>query len=87
MTLLDIEPHVRGDLIVAGTGGMKLARHVADRLVQPPLDVHVNVFELLAPRERIRLDLLAYSFQSLDETGGLVVGNDPLAGQHPGMGD
>ena len=70
--LLDIEPHVRGDLIVAGTGGMKLARHVADRLVQPALDIHVNVFEFLAPRKRLRLYCLAYAFQSLDKTGGLV---------------
>ena len=83
--LLNIEPNVGGNLIVAGACRMELARHVADRLVQPALDVHVNVFELLAPRERIRLNLLAYPFESLDETRRLVVSNDPLAGQHPGV--
>ena len=85
--LLNVEPHVCGYLIVARASRVELARHIADRLVQPALDVHVNVFELLTPRERIRLDLLAYPFESLDETFNFVAGNDPLAGEHPGVGN
>ena len=69
---LNIEPNVGGDLIVPRPRRVQLARHVSHRLEQPPLDVHVNVFELVAPWEGVRLDLLTYPFKSGNERRGLV---------------
>ena len=65
---LNIKPNVGGDLIVPRSRRVELARHVTDRLEQPPLDIHVDVFELFAPWESVRLYLLAYPFESCDET-------------------
>ena len=47
------------DLVVAAAAGVELAADVADAVDQGPLDVRVNVFELLAEREIAGSDLAA----------------------------
>ena len=50
--LLDVKPHVEGDLVVAGAAGVETPRSRADQLAQPRLDVHVQVFQDRVPRKR-----------------------------------
>ena len=47
----DPEPQVGRDLVVAAAAGVELAADVADAVDERPLDVHVDVFQLLAELE------------------------------------
>ena len=71
---LHVQAHVDGDLVVARPRRVELPRRLADRLEQPPLDVHVDVFELGAPGELAGLDLFADGLQAVDDRRGLVLG-------------
>ena len=53
----DPEPQVGRNLVVAAAAGVELAADVADPLDQRPLDVHVDVFQLLAELEAAGGDL------------------------------
>src|SRR5213593_4853168 len=59
----EIEPLVQRDLVVAGAARMELAAHRARQLDEPPLDVHVDVFELLPEGERAAFELGADGLQ------------------------
>ena len=47
----DPQPQVGRDLVVAAAAGVQLAADVADPVDQGPLDVHVDVFQVLAELE------------------------------------
>ena len=55
----DPEPQVGRDLVVAAAAGVELAADVADAVDQRPLDVHVDVFQVLAEVEPAGGDFLA----------------------------
>ncbi len=83
----DPQPQVGRNLVVAAAAGVELAAHVADPLDQRPLDVHVNVFELLAEGEFAGGDLVENLFQAGHDLVPLVVGEDAHLGEHQGVGD
>jgi hypothetical protein len=66
---------------------VKLASDVSERIDQGLLDVHVDVFEFDAKRELLALDSLLDAQEFPFDLGELRVGQDPLLGQHPSMGD
>ena len=63
----DPEPQVGGDLVVAAAAGVELAADVADAVDERPLDVHVDVFELVAEREVAGGDFLMDLLQAGDD--------------------
>ena len=85
--LLHVQAHVDGDLVVARPRRVELPSRLADRLEQPALDVHVDVFELGPPGEVAVLDPLADGHQPVDDGRSLVIGDDPLPAEHPGVRD
>ena len=83
----DPEPQVGRDLVVAAAAGVELAADVADAVDERPLDVHVDVFELLAEGEVAGGDFLADLLQAGDDLVPFVVGEDADLGEHVGVGD
>ena len=65
---------------------MQLAAHLADFGGEPGLDGHVDVFQGRVEVELPRLDFEPDFFQPPDDLFRLRRGDDPLAGQHPGVG-
>ena len=57
----DPEPQVGRDLVVAAAAGVELAADIAEAVDQRPLDVHVDVFQLLAELELAGGDLAGRS--------------------------
>jgi hypothetical protein len=66
---------------------VKLASDVSERIDQGLLDVHVDVFEFDAKRELLAIDSVFDDQEFLFDLGELWIGQDPLFGQHPRMGD
>ena len=66
---------------------MELAADVADPLDERPLDVHVDVFQLLAELELAGGDFVADLLEAGDDLVPLVVGQDAHLGEHVGVGD
>ena len=64
---------------------MQPPRRLTDLLLQPRLDVQVDVLELLAERELAALNLLADLLQAAQDRMSIVARDDPLFRQHPGM--
>ncbi len=85
--LLQVEAQVGGDLVVARASGVQPVGRLADLLPQSSLDVHVHVLELAPEDEAPRLDLLPDLLQPAHDGLGVGGGDDPLAGQHAGVGD
>ena len=83
----DPEPEVGRDLVVAAAAGVELAADVADAVDEGPLDVHVDVFQLLAELELAGGDFVADLLQAGDDLVPLVVGEDAHFGEHVGVGD
>ena len=83
----DPQPQVGRHLVVAAAAGVQLAADVAEPVDEGPLDVHVDVFQLLAEDERAGGDLGADLLQAGDDLVGLVGGEHADRGQHPGVGD
>ena len=81
------EPQVGRDLVVAAAAGVELAADVADAVDQGPLDVHVDVFQLLAELEAAGGDFVADLLEASDDLVPLVVGEDADFGEHVGVGD
>ena len=81
-----IEPVGEANLIVAATTGVQALAHLAHELGEPGLDVHVHVFELGLPGELAPGDLLCDHVEALFEGLAVFRREDPLAGQHAGMG-
>ncbi len=82
----DEQPEVQGHLVVARAAGVELAAHRSHQGREAAFNVHVHVFQGRVPGERAGLDLGEHGVQTLDERGGLVPGDDPLGGQHAGVG-
>ena len=59
----------------------------ADNLMQSPLDVHVDVFQLGAPGKGTGLYFSPDLLQTFRDLPGLFLGDDALFAQHPGMGN
>ena len=83
----DPEPEVGRDLVVAAAAGVELAADVADPLDERPLDVHVDVFELVAELESAAGDLVVDLLEAGHDLVSLVVGQDADLGEHVGVGD
>ena len=66
---------------------MELAADVADPVDERPLDVHVDVFQVLAEVELAGGDFVADLLQAGDDLVPLVVGEDADLGEHVGVGD
>ena len=49
--LTGVEAHIQRDLVIAGAPGVQAPCCRTNELVQPPLDVHVQVFQRGVPRE------------------------------------
>ena len=62
--VLDEHADVQRHLVVARARGVQPQRRLANHLEKPPLDVHVDVFELRTPRERAALYLALHGVQS-----------------------
>ena len=60
---------------------------LADELVEARLDVHVEVFEVLAPVERAVRYLAAHGVQPLHDGLGVGLGDDALPAEHAGVRD
>ena len=65
---------------------MELACRLAYGLEEAALDVHMNVLQLLAPRERPRLYLASNRLEAAYDGGRLLFGDDRLPGQHTSVG-
>ncbi len=68
-----VEPLVERDLVVPGASGVELAAERARQLDEPPLDVHVDVLELLAERKATALELGAHGGEALQQPDELVL--------------
>ena len=82
-----IETDVEGNLVVAGAAGVESSAGGADKLGQPPFNVHMQVFEGGVPRKIAGFNFGLDSVQAVDDGGGVSVRDDALAGQHPGVDD
>ena len=80
----EIEPLVQRDLVVAGAARMELAAHRARQLDEPPLDVHVDVFELLPEGERAAFELGADGLQPREQGRELVLADELRPAERPG---
>ena len=69
--VLEVQPLVDRDLIVARPAGVELAADGADLLLEPPLDVHVEVLELRPEGERAVLDLPPHLGEPVEGLGEL----------------
>ena len=58
-------------LVVVRTRGVQASRRLADQLEQARLDVHMNVFKLMSPLERLRLDLIPDRLQPAHYRAGV----------------
>ena len=66
---------------------MELARRIADQVEQPSLYVHVEVFQIVPPRESVLGDLGFNRPQSLHDAVCCGLFDDFLPCEHPGMSD
>ena len=76
------ENKVGGHLIVAATAGVELPRYRSDELLEPPLHVHVDVFEGGVQYEGPRLELRFDLPQAVGQLLPLLLRQDLLADQH-----
>ena len=81
-----VEQRVGDDLVVAAAGGVKPAARVADQLDQAPLDGGVDVLVAGPEGEVARAELTRDPRQAGVDLVGVQRGDDPLGGQHPGVG-
>ena len=81
-----VQTHIQRDLIVAGAAGMQAATGRADQVGQPPLNIHVQVFEVRVPREFALFDLFLHPAQAGDDGVGVFLADDALFGEHGRMG-
>jgi hypothetical protein len=77
---------IGGDLVVAAAARVELAADVADPIDQRPLNVHVDVFEILPEVEPASRDFVADLFQAGDDLVPLLVGQHADFGEHVGVG-
>ena len=81
-----VETHVEGHLIIAGSGGVQLARGVTDKFEQSPLHRRVNVLvrvgELEFPTGSFGLDGL----QPTEESRHVGLSQDPRLAEHQDVG-
>src|SRR5439155_15623927 len=74
-------------LIVAASRGVEFSAGGADLLGQTALDVHVNIFVSRRKSKLAAFDLTLDRFQSAHDLPRIACRDDPLARQHPRMGD
>jgi len=82
-----VEPHVRGNLVVARASGVQLLARVADVCRERGLYVHVHILQGDGPVEAPGLDALAHALEAGNDRIPLLAGQDALTGQHGGVGD
>ena len=85
--LVDGVPHpeleVGRHLVVARARGVKPARGVADQLLEPRLDMRVDVLQRARKRERSGGDFRRDRVQARDDLLRILGRNDALIGKHP----
>ena len=82
----DPEPEIGRHLIIARAPGVQPPGRFADDFLQPSLDVHMDVFELSPECEKTLSDLFGYRGEAVVDGCRVCFRDDPLLGQHPGMG-
>ena len=82
--LLEVEPLVERDLVVARAPGVQLAADLAHQLEEPALDVHVDVLELGPEGERAALQLTPHRVQAGDDPIALGIGEQAGPRQRAG---
>ena len=80
------QPHVGGDLVVAGPGGVQLLAHLPDPLDEAVLDGEVDVLELGARAPGAGGDLVADGVEPCAQGARFVVGQQPHDGEHLRVG-
>ena len=85
--ILEIEAQIGGHLVVAAAGGVQLLPRLADPLHQAGLDEGVDVLRPGVEPQRPLFNVVTDLLQSPDDFLRLVQADDPLAPQHPGVGD
>lgn len=81
----DPEPEIGGNLIVARARRVQPARYRSDHFDKPGFDVEVNVFQDSLESETAFLDVGTDLCQSVENAARIILGNDPLRGQHRDM--
>ena len=84
---LEPQPHVGGDLIVPGSGGVELPAHRAHDLDQSPFDRHVDVLVRVVGDEAALRELPTDPLQGGSEGVGLVRRQQTGLPHHPHVGD
>ena len=82
-----VEGQVGGHLVVATAPGVEPPCHASHSLLEPRLDVHVNVFQRRIEAEFSRLDLRRQRLQALDQGLDICLRQQPDAPEHPRVGD
>ncbi len=80
------QAHVGRDLIIARAGGVKPARRLADNLLQPAFDIHVDVFKRAREGKLAGLDLGLDLFQPPGDCCDILTRENAGFGEHGGMG-
>ena len=80
------EPEIGRDLVIARAPGVQPPGGFADDFLEPSLDVHMDVFELSPECEKTLSDLFGYRGEAVVDGRRVRLRDDPLLGQHPGMG-
>lgn len=79
------ETKIGGDLVIAGSGGVKTTGCIADHLSQPGFDVHMNVFELGFGLKRALFQFLFDLGQAIEDGGHVFRAQNVLFAEHFGM--
>ena len=85
--IAQIEADIKGDLIVARTGGVQLAADRSDALGESRFDIHVNIFKADLEFEVAGVDISQNAFQPGNNDCRLLVADDRLLRQHLAVGD
>ena len=83
----DIKPEIGRDLIVARARGVQPPGRLADQLLQPRFDIHVDIFQGAGKAEFPGIDLGFDRAKPVGDRLGVRLGNDAATRQHIGMSD
>ena len=85
--LLDVQTHIKCNLIVSRTAGVQTLAGITDALGQQLLDVHVDVLVIERELYLAVLDILENALKTFDDLFGLMLLDDALLAQHGSVRD
>ena len=85
--LLDVQAHIKCNLIVSRSAGVQTLAGITDALGQQLLDVHVNVLVIERELNLAVLDILQNALKTLNDLFGLMLLDDALLTQHGSVRD